>query len=80
MRPRPCRRPIKMSPVCQSEMTLARGYPGGVWGDGSADERWRAAAARGSAGFGASVFELVVQLTASHVTAEISESLLDSAN
>ena len=33
-------------------MTLPRGFSGGVWGDGSADERWRAAAARGAAGFG----------------------------
>jgi hypothetical protein len=24
----PCRRPIKMSPVCQLQMTLPRGYPG----------------------------------------------------
>jgi hypothetical protein len=36
-----------MSPMCQLEMTLPRGFPGGVWGDGSADERWGAAAARG---------------------------------
>src|SRR6516165_3838291 len=41
-----------MSPVCQLEMTLPREFPGGVWGDGSADERWGAAAARGAAGFG----------------------------
>jgi hypothetical protein len=47
-----CRRPIKMSPVCQLEMTLPGGFPGAVWGDGSADERSRAAAARGVARFG----------------------------
>src|SRR5262249_21299190 len=35
-----CRRRIKMSPVCQLEMTLLGGFPGGVRGDGSADERW----------------------------------------
>ena len=45
-----CRRPIKMSPVCQLEMTLPGDFPG-VWGDGSADEQWRAAAARGAARF-----------------------------
>src|SRR5262249_26780186 len=47
-----CRRPIKMSPACHIEMTLPRGFPGGVWGDGTADERWGAAAARGAARFG----------------------------
>src|SRR5215467_3337530 len=47
-----CRLPIKMSPACQIEMTLLRGFAGGVWGDGSADERWGAAAARGAARFG----------------------------
>ena len=26
----------KMSPVCQLQMTLPRGFSGGVWGDGSA--------------------------------------------
>jgi len=41
-----------MSPVCQLEMTLPGGYPGGVGGDGSADERWGADKARGTAGFG----------------------------
>jgi hypothetical protein len=46
-----CRRPIKMSPLCQLQMTLPGGFPGGVWGDGSADERSGAAAARGAAGF-----------------------------
>src|SRR5262249_715206 len=46
-----CRRPIKMSLLCQLQMTLPRGYAGGVWGDGSAHERWGAAAARGAAGF-----------------------------
>ena len=33
-----------MSPVCQLEMTLP-GFPGGVWGDGSTDERWGVVAA-----------------------------------
>ena len=47
-----CRRPLKMSPACQLQMTLPRGFSGGVWGDGSADERSRVAAARGAAGFG----------------------------
>src|SRR3984893_17843020 len=41
-----------MSPVCQLEMTLPRGYPGGVRGDGSADERWGTDKARGAAGSG----------------------------
>src|SRR6516162_11408143 len=45
-----CRRPIKMSLLCQLQMTLPEGFPGGVWGDGSADERSGAAAARGAAG------------------------------
>jgi type I restriction enzyme S subunit len=40
-----CRRPIKMSPLCQIEMTLPGDFPEGVWGDGTADERWRAWAA-----------------------------------
>jgi len=36
-----------MSPLCQLQMTLS----GGCWGgDGSADERWGACAARGAAG------------------------------
>jgi hypothetical protein len=52
IRPRQCRRPIKMSPVCQLEMTLPWGFLGGVWGDGSGNERWRAYAARVAAGFG----------------------------
>ena len=47
-----CRRPIKMSPACQLEMTLPEGFAGGIRGDGSADERWGAEAARGAAGFG----------------------------
>src|SRR6516162_909732 len=47
-----CRRPIKMSPVCQAETTHPGRLPGGVWDDGSADERWGDAAARGAAGFG----------------------------
>lgn len=33
-----------MSPVYQLENTLPQGFPGGVWGDGSADERSGAAA------------------------------------
>jgi len=46
-----CRRPIKMSPLCQLEMTLPEGFAGVVWGDGSTDERWGADAARSAAGF-----------------------------
>src|SRR4029077_4946283 len=41
-----------MSLVCQLEMTLPGGYPGGVGGDGSADERWGAFAAGRVAGYG----------------------------
>ena len=41
-----CRRPVKMSPLCQLEMTLPRGFSGGVRGDGSADERRGAGAGR----------------------------------
>ena len=52
-----CRRPIKMSPVCQIQMTLPSGISGGVWGDGSADERWRAAASRSAAGFGSGAID-----------------------
>src|SRR5215471_14481870 len=52
-----CRRPIKMSPVCQLEMTLPGGFPGGVRGDGSADERWGADAARGAAGCGSEAID-----------------------
>src|SRR6516164_7411284 len=44
-----CRRPIKMSPLCQLEMTLSRGFSWGVWGDGSTDERWGAVAAGSAA-------------------------------
>lgn len=33
-------------------MTLPADFPGGVWGDGSTDERWGVVAARGAAGFG----------------------------
>ena len=32
-----------MSPLCQLEMTLPGDFSGGVWGDGTADERWGAA-------------------------------------
>jgi hypothetical protein len=38
-------------------MTLPRGFSGGVWGDGSADERSRAGAARGAAGFGSGTID-----------------------
>src|SRR5499427_3862756 len=41
-----------MSPVCQLQMTLPGGIPGGVGGDGSADERWGAVAAGSAARFG----------------------------
>ena len=33
-----------MTPLCQLEMTLPGGFPGGVGGDSSADERWGAVA------------------------------------
>ena len=46
-----------MSPVCQLEMTLPRGFAGGVWGDGSADERSGAAAARGGVRFGSAAVD-----------------------
>src|SRR5438132_10004049 len=52
-----CRRPIKMSPLCQFEMTLPADFPGGVWGDGSTDERWGVVAARGAAGFGSAAID-----------------------
>src|SRR6516164_5358922 len=57
IRPKSCRRPIKMSLLCQLEMTLPGGIPGGVGGDGSADERWGADAARGAAGFGSEAID-----------------------
>ncbi len=38
-------------------MTLPGGFSGGVWGDGSADERSGAWAARGAAGFGSSAVD-----------------------
>ena len=41
-----------MSPLCQLQMTLPGGFPGGVGGDGSSDERSGAFAAGGAAGFG----------------------------
>src|SRR5271163_2242341 len=47
-----CRRPIKMSLLCHLQMTLPWGFPGGVRGDDTADERWGAFAAGGAAGFG----------------------------
>jgi hypothetical protein len=37
-----------MSPLCQFETTLPADFPGGVWGDGSTDERWGVVAARGA--------------------------------
>jgi hypothetical protein len=53
-----------MSPVCELEMALPRGFSG-VWGDGSGDERWRAAAARGAAGFGSATASAVSDQVAS---------------
>src|SRR6516165_7391244 len=38
-----------MSPACQLEMTLPGGFPGGIKGDGSADEGWGAVAAGSAA-------------------------------
>ena len=35
-----------MSPLCQIGMTLAVGFAGSVWGDGTADERGRAITSR----------------------------------
>src|SRR5512132_970322 len=52
-----CRRRIKMSPLCRLEMTLPRGFPGGVRGDGSADERRGADAARSAAGSGSKTID-----------------------
>src|SRR5512132_3459675 len=52
-----CRRRIKMSPLCQLEMTLPRGFLGGVRGDGLADERWGADAARSAAGSGSKTID-----------------------
>jgi len=40
---------MKMSLLCQLQMTLPGGFPGGIRGDGSADERWAAVAAGGGA-------------------------------
>jgi hypothetical protein len=37
--------------LCQLQMTLPLGFPGGVWGDSSADEQSGAAAVRRAAGF-----------------------------
>jgi hypothetical protein len=39
-----------MSPGCQLEMILPGGFPGGIKGDGSADERWGAETARAVGG------------------------------
>ena len=38
-------------------MTLPADFPGGVWGDGSTDERWGVVAARGAAGFGSAAID-----------------------
>src|SRR5262252_1032428 len=46
-----------MSLVYQLEMTLPRGFAGGVWGDGLADERWGATAARGGARVGSAAVD-----------------------
>src|SRR5215472_1583973 len=46
-----------MSPLCQLEMTLPEGFAGGVWGDGSTDERWEADAARSAAGSGSETID-----------------------
>ena len=46
-----------MSPVCHLEMTVPRGFAGGVWGDGSADDRSGAAAARGGVRFGSAAVD-----------------------
>src|SRR5512132_3548983 len=53
----PCRRRIKMSPLCRLEMTLPRGFLGGVRGDGLADERRGADAARSAAGSGSKTID-----------------------
>jgi hypothetical protein len=41
-----------MTPLCKVEMTLPEGFPGGLRGEGSADERWGAVASRSAARFG----------------------------
>jgi hypothetical protein len=46
-----------MSPLCQLEMTLPGGFAGGVKGDGSADERRGAGAARSAAGSGSKAID-----------------------
>ena len=46
-----------MSPVCQLEMTLPGDIAGGVWGDGSADERLGAAAVAAAYGWPADLPE-----------------------
>ena len=50
-----------MSPVCQLEMTLPRGFAGGVGGDGSSDERWGAFAAGGPEGLRRAVVAIIRQ-------------------
>jgi hypothetical protein len=49
-----------MSPVCQLEMTLPRGFAG-VGGDGSSDERWGAFAAGGPEGLRRAVVAIIRQ-------------------
>src|SRR5512134_2430491 len=46
-----------MSPLCQLEMTLPRGFLGGVRGDGLADERRGADAAGSAAGSGSKTID-----------------------
>src|SRR5215469_6224000 len=64
-----------MSPLCQLQMTLPRGFAGGVWGDGSADERSGAAATRGPAGFGSAATDA----RGSRATARVGEASSVSA-
>jgi hypothetical protein len=47
-----CQRIDDLILVCLIEMTLPEDFSGGIRGDGTADERWGADAARGAAGFG----------------------------
>jgi hypothetical protein len=47
-----CQRIDDLILVCLIEMTLPEDFSGGIRGDGTADERWGAVAARGAAGFG----------------------------
>src|SRR5262249_22944263 len=52
-----CRRPMKMSLLCQLEMTLPGAFSGGVRGDGSADERWGAVASGSAARSGSATVD-----------------------